>query len=140
MKILIAVDGSAISTRAVAFVVKLAKSLSEPPALTLAAVDMALFPGVSRELGAEAVKRYHDDNAERMFAPARRALAKAGLSHAETFEVGAIADTLLARAKKGRHDLIVMGSHGHGAVKGMLLGSISTKVLAQSSVPVTIVR
>ncbi len=140
MKILVAVDGSAISTRAVSFVVKLAKGLAQPPAITLVAVDLPLFPGAQRKLGEQAVAKYHADNGERMLGPARKVLAKAGLAHTEKFEVGEVADTLLAVAKKGRQDLVVMGSHGRGAVKGMFLGSVSAKVVAQSTLPVTIVR
>ena len=140
MKILIAVDGSVISTRAVAFAIKLARQLSKPPVITLAAVDPPLFPGAQRKLGDAAVAEYHADNIERMLAPARRSLARAGLAHAEKTAIGEVADSLLALAAKGRHDLFVMGSHGHGGMKGMLLGSVSAKVVAQSTLPVTIVR
>lgn len=140
MKILIAVDGSDISTRAVKFVIGLARRLADPPLITLAAVDPALFPGADRKLGAAAVRRYHDANFERMLQPGRRLLAKAGLAVDETTLIADIAPGLLGLASRGRHHLVVMGSHGRGAVKGMVLGSVSAKVIAQSRIPVTIVR
>ncbi|GAA4867436.1 universal stress protein [Luteimonas vadosa] len=140
MKILIAVDGSDISTRAVKFAIKLAGKLAEPPSITLAAVDPPLFPGAGRKLGAEAVRLYHDENFERMLQPGRRLLERAGLAVTERNVIGEIAPTLLELASKGRHQLIVMGSHGRGAVKELVLGSVSSKVLAQTTVPVTIVR
>jgi nucleotide-binding universal stress UspA family protein len=37
-------------------------------------------------------------------------------------------------------DLIVMGSHGHTALKGLVLGSVAQKVLAYSTVPVLVLR
>lgn len=37
-------------------------------------------------------------------------------------------------------DLIVVGSHGHGALRKLVLGSVTTKVLAEASVPVLVVR
>jgi nucleotide-binding universal stress UspA family protein len=37
-------------------------------------------------------------------------------------------------------DLIVVGSHGHGALRKLMLGSVTTKVLAEATVPVLVVR
>jgi len=36
--------------------------------------------------------------------------------------------------------MIVMGSHGHGALQNLVMGSVATKVLAVTKVPVLIVR
>ena len=36
----------------------------------------------------------------------------------------------------GGFDLIVMGTHGHTALENLVLGSVATKVLAISKVPV----
>ena len=37
-------------------------------------------------------------------------------------------------------DLIVVGSHGHGALRKLVLGSTTTKVLAEAPMPVLVVR
>ncbi|MDB5750697.1 MAG: UspA domain protein [Ramlibacter sp.] len=37
-------------------------------------------------------------------------------------------------------DLIVMASHGHGALRKIVLGSVTTRVLAEATVPVLVVR
>ena len=37
-------------------------------------------------------------------------------------------------------DLVVMGSHGHGALRKIILGSVTTRVLAEATVPVLVVR
>jgi len=37
-------------------------------------------------------------------------------------------------------DLIVVGSHGHGALRKLVLGSVTTKVLAEAQVPVLVIR
>jgi nucleotide-binding universal stress UspA family protein len=140
MKILVAVDGSEISTRALKFALKLGKQLGDSTQLTIATVDPPLFPGAERKLGETAVRRYHDDNFAHMLGPARKLVKRAAFDVSEVTLVADIAPGLLKIAAKGRHGLLVMGSHGRGAVKGLVLGSISAKVLALSPVPVTIVR
>lgn len=140
MKILVPVDGSDISSRALKHALALGKALSRPAKVLVVAVDDALFPGVERKIGAEAAREHHAENFARMFAPAKKALAR-GKADVEFVEVvGGVADGILDTAAKRKADLIVMGSRGSGAIKGTLLGSVSMKVLAGTSVPVTIVH
>lgn len=140
MKILIAVDGSDISMRAVRFVIALNRKLTKPARVTLMAVDPPPFPGVETRIGTKATRQMHEETLESMLKDARRSLSRAKLELNERAEIGEIADTILNVAKKERVDLIVLGSHGRGAVKGILLGSVSSKVIAQTEIPVTIVR
>ena len=50
------------------------------------------------------------------------------------------ADAILAAAKKKKCDLIVMATHGKGGLRGVLIGSVTQKVLNQSKVPVLVLR
>lgn len=140
MKILVPVDGSEISTRALKHALTLAKSLAKPGKVLVLAVDDALFPGAERKIGAEAVRQHHAENLARMLAPARKALARSKVDVEFIESVGSVADGILEAATKRKGDLIVMGSRGSGGIKGTLLGSVSMKVLAGSTVPVTIVH
>ncbi|MBF6024682.1 universal stress protein [Lysobacter niastensis] len=140
MKILLAVDGSDISLRAVKHVIALSKQLAKPPQVILGNVDVPLLQRVAVTLGAQGVARYHAENAEAMCGKVRRMLRRAGLAFEEEIHVGDVADVLLGIAKKRRVDLIVMGSHGNGPLRGMFLGSVSAKVISHTTLPVTIVR
>jgi nucleotide-binding universal stress UspA family protein len=53
---------------------------------------------------------------------------------------GSAVDEILSFADNSGADLIVMGSRGHGALAGALLGSVSNDVVQHSNVPVLVVK
>ena len=55
-------------------------------------------------------------------------------------KVGPAADTIAALATKGKFDLLMLGSHGHGALGNLVLGSVTTRVMANCGVPVLVIR
>lgn len=140
MKILLAVDGSPISSHAVKHVVKLARQLAAPAELVLFHADPPLMQAVAVKLGVEQVSRYHADNSRYATRAARTALTRAHVPFTELLVVGEPAEAIVRHAGKIRAELIVMGSHGHGALQGLLLGSVATKVIAHAGMPVTVVR
>ncbi|HEC32388.1 MAG TPA: universal stress protein [Deltaproteobacteria bacterium] len=54
--------------------------------------------------------------------------------------VGEPAEEILRVAREGNYDLIVLGSHGHSALAGFLLGTIHTKILHYARRPILIAR
>ncbi len=54
--------------------------------------------------------------------------------------LGDAANVLSAYAKEHQCDLIIMGSRGNSQLKGLLLGSVSIKVLQYAECPVLIVK
>ena len=66
------------------------------------------------------------------------------ITHAEKLVqkslLGSAATVICDYADKNGCDLVIMGSHGSGQIKGLLLGSVSTRVLHYCNVPVTIVK
>lgn len=140
MKILVAVDGSPISTRAAKHAIGLAQKLESPPEIVLFHSDPPVMQAVAVRIGIEAVQRYHAESAKHALKPARAALNRAHVPFVERSVVGDPSEAIVREADKGRFDLIVMGTHGHGAIKGLFVGSVASKVLAQTTRPVTLVH
>jgi len=55
-------------------------------------------------------------------------------------EIGHPVDRIIRQVKKNNCDMIVMGSHGQGVLKGVMLGSTSQRVLRRSEIPVLVIR
>jgi nucleotide-binding universal stress UspA family protein len=47
---------------------------------------------------------------------------------------------ILKAVKQKKCDMIVMASHGRGVIAGMLLGSVTAKILSSSKTPVLVCR
>ena len=140
MRIVLAVDGSPVSTRAARHVASLHKQLAEKPEVIVLYADAPLLRSVAMSLGTEGVDNYHADNGRYALKGAKPVLKRAGVAIIEKVLVGDPAPTILKFIKSSKCDLLVMGSHGRGAFKNLVLGSVATKVLSQSDVPITIVR
>ncbi|MFZ5864568.1 MAG: universal stress protein [Thermodesulfobacteriota bacterium] len=50
------------------------------------------------------------------------------------------AEEILQTAQEGDYDMIVLGSHGHSALKGFLLGTVHAKILHHTRRPILIAR
>lgn len=140
MKILVAVDGSPMGRHAVQHVIRLARALAKAPAITVLTADPPLMQSVAIRLGADNVRHYHAENWQYATRDARALLKRNRVPFREVAVVGDPAEAIAHEARAGRHDLVVMGSHGRGALEGLLLGSVARKVIAQSTIPVTVVR
>ncbi|HZW18175.1 MAG TPA: universal stress protein [Luteimonas sp.] len=140
MNILLAIDGSSASDRAARYVVQLASQLSQPPTLVLVNVSAPLLPQAVRKLGRKSTAEYYASNSEHAVRKARRILERAGLAHDEFFPVGDAAAEITRLADKHDVDLVVMGSRGQTALRSLILGSVATRVLALSKVPLTVIR
>lgn len=140
MRILIAIDGSEAALRAVRYAIALAGDLKQAPELHLLYADEPLLRSVAMSLGLEGTNRYHAENGKVATQKARAMLKRAKAVCEVHVLVGDPAPTILKFAKAKRCDLIVMGSHGRSALKNLFLGSVASKVLGASTVPLTLVR
>ena len=142
MKILVATDGSQPSKRAVKFAIKLVgKVTSESNQVTLVNVqEDASLRRSELFVGRPAVVSYLRQLSERDMKAAARLLDTAGIAHDTVFRTGHVAQEILACAKAGKFDLIVIGSKGRSSIADLLVGSAAQRVLTTAKLPVILVK
>lgn len=150
MKLMVGVDLSEATEKIVKKAADLAKELSaqvwlihvtkpEPADLYIAGHEpdvneYEVDPAFIRDSIAE---RFHTEH--RQIQEIADRLRKAGLETTALLVQGATVETLLKEAAKLDIDMIVVGSHGRGAMQQLLLGSISEGVIRATECPVLVV-
>lgn len=140
MKILLAVDGSAYSKRMLAW---LAAHDERFDPRSIAWTLLTVVPEIPRragyfDLGDPAA--YYRAVADDVLRPLREYAAQHGWNATFEHRVGHPAEQIAAAADAGRYDLVVLGSHGHSALAGLVLGSVASGVLARCKAPVLVIR
>jgi nucleotide-binding universal stress UspA family protein len=138
--ILVAVDGSPDADQALAQAIDLAESEHARLAIfsAVAMPPAAAFIGAG---GGVAVTLARDAEAETETI-LRTAVQRVpdGVSVSTLQSSKPVRLALIHQIEIGHHDLVVMGSRGRGALRSVLLGSVSHYVLHHSPVPVLIVH
>jgi len=140
MKILVPLDGSEFSRKAVSFLASRSTLIGTEPEVHLLNVQPSLPRQAAVELGRDLTRRIYRDEGEAVLAPAKKALAKAGIDAATQVDSGHAADRIAQVADDLKADLIVIGGHGYAEIKGLLFGSITHGVLARTRRPVLVLR
>lgn len=140
MKILAAVDGSTYTKRMLAYLTAHDEWLGTAHSYTLIHAVAAVPPRAAAVMAKDDLQAYYDESAEKVFKPIRTFLGKRKVDASYVAKVGPAAELIVQAAQKGDHDLIILGSHGHGSFKSLVMGSVATKVLSQCSTPVLLIR
>ena len=137
MKILCAVDDTDYSKAAVAVTAELAKTMDAE--VTLLAVNQLLGG-----FGHGGMSTYLWDSAalKRVLDAAMAAAKKAGVKAPKTASVKSrdVGRAIVVYAEENGMDHIVVGTGGKSGVSRLMLGSISSDVLARAHCPVTVAR
>lgn len=141
MKVLLAADGSDYTQKMLDYLDKYDELLGRDDHYTVLTVDPVLPPRARGALGKDIVDQYYSDEANRVLEPAVAFLRDRGHKNVtKQFKVGQPGETIARFATEGAFDLIVMGSHGHGRLLNLVMGSVTTAVLKDCKVPVLLVR
>lgn len=139
-RILVPVDGSENSERAIRHAISLFKENPSVELLVLN-VQLPIESGLVHQfIGKELIDRYYADEGATMLASAKQLLDDAGVRYTASVATGHIGETIANYANQQRCDHIVMGTRGMGALKNLVVGSIATKVIHLVEVPVTLVK
>jgi YjbE family integral membrane protein len=141
-RILLAVDGSEPSARAVQHVLAMRGEFRDPAAVEVHLLNVQYpVPGdVSSFVNKETLQDYHRERADEAMAGAREALRSAGLPFKDIQRVGSPGQTIAEVAQAEQCDLVVMGTRGQGMAGSALLGSVAQAALEHSTVPVLLVK
>lgn len=140
LRLLLCIDGSESSLRAVDHVIKTVDHYKDAPELHLLNVQPPLPGDVTMFIRHDQVQQFHHDEGNKALAGARAKLDAAKRKYESTVAVGGPAETIVQYAHGKRCDQICIGTRGLGHITGMLLGSVTAKVVHLSDVPVLLVK
>lgn len=136
--ILVPVDGSANSDRAVRYAIELLKGGGGK--LHLLNVQPPVGGAVSTFVRKADIDSYHRDEGEKALAGAAKIAADADMPAEKHISVGRPGALVAEFAGRVGAVMIVMGTRGHTGLAGVILGSVAQDVIARADVPVCLVK
>ncbi|HSC95359.1 MAG TPA: universal stress protein [Burkholderiales bacterium] len=142
LKFLVAVDGSASSNRAVDQLIGHVGMLKEAAEIHLLNVQHPIPYGgrVSEVVGHEKIAQFHREEGMAALKSAMQKLDAARIKYHHHIGVGAEAEIICQYAREKGCDQIFMGTRGLGTISNLVLGSVASKVIHLSTVPVLLVK
>jgi nucleotide-binding universal stress UspA family protein len=145
--VLVAVDGSENSGRALDFALDLAEkfsvavtiiNVSESPAMGAVPLEPTTVTGDSMVIFAHDLRKFHEEILNKAVVHAKT--VKPNVMVSSKLREGDPALEIVAAAKEEGVDVVVVGHRGQGRVREIFLGNISEKVAHLAPCPVVIVR
>lgn len=141
MKILIAADGSPFTKRMLAYLAAHDEWLGGGRhQYTVLNTVAPVPPRAAAVIDRDTLKSYYAESSEAVFKSIRAFFKKQGIEAEFIGKVGHAPEVIAKTADSGKYDLLVMGSHGHGSLGNLVMGSVATKVLSACKTPVLLVR
>jgi len=141
-RMLVPVDGSSNSIRAVKFAIAEAKHGSATIHLLHVVAPFDDYGMMKAYISRQQRDKLMKERAAAILKRAAMPIGKAGVAfklHVEEGE-GDVANRIAGAARRMRCASIVMGTRGMGSLGNLVLGSIATKVIHATQIPVTLVK
>jgi nucleotide-binding universal stress UspA family protein len=140
MKILLAVDGSDYTRKMLDYVCTHQELFDTSHEFVLFHAVTPLPPHAKASVGSATADDYYRDEAQKVLEPAAAALQARGITARREWRSGHAGETIARFAEQGGFDMLIMGSHGHGTIARLVMGSVSTEVLSRCRTPVLLIR
>jgi nucleotide-binding universal stress UspA family protein len=137
--ILVSMDGSEASQRALSQAVDLAK-LCNAKLHTIYVVETGLFSSLPMEGTVEIMYSVLEKEGEEVMERAQKYASEKSITVITHMKQGHAGSEILALAEEEKSDLIIVGSHGKSNTDRLLIGSVSTFVVTHSTVTTMVVR
>ena len=140
LKILIPIDGSDNCDKAAAHFIQLLDWYKDRPEIHLLNVQYPLDGNVSLFINQADIKQYHQEEGLKSIQNERNLFDQTGITCQYHITIGDPAEMIVRFATEKGYDQIVMGARGKGNIQGLLLGSVTNKVMQLSNIPVLLVK
>lgn len=139
-KVIVPIDGSDASIRALEAALKLVKNTESAELHVLNIQSPIGSRNVSRFFSPETLNEYYQDEGEHALEKALALLENTDVKYVKRIAVGPIAETIQAYIEEHGGDHLIMGTRGLAAMPGLILGSVTTKVLSLINIPITLIK
>ncbi|MHB8074549.1 universal stress protein [Desulfosporosinus fructosivorans] len=139
-KILVPTDASEYSRRALKVALEMARSVHAEVVLLHVSYTPQAYWGYTISYGITVTQEQLDQNGELALEATLTGIDTEQVVIHKRVESGHPVTMIVDQIKKDNIDLVVMGSHGYGAIAGSVLGSVSQRVLQRASCPVLIIK
>lgn len=140
MKILLPVDGSPTSDRAVRHVIALLQGCAGHAVFLINVQAPIDAPEVRGHMRASEIEAMQETRGGDALVSARALLDAAGITYTPAVLIGPVAESITKYAGENGCDQIVIGSRGLSAIGSVLMGSVTPDLVALTSLPVTLVK
>ena len=139
-KILVPVDGSDNSFRALEHAIFLATKIQEAQITVLYIIEDAPTVYIYSPKILEKLRADYKSEAAKIFERCKELASKSGINIHTVLLEGDPASKVIGYSEMERFDIIIMGSRGMGKFKELILGSVSNKVIHHAKCSVMLVR
>jgi nucleotide-binding universal stress UspA family protein len=138
-KVLIAVDGSPASLRALDFAIEMARQNPGTSLVLLNVQTISASEATSAAMGSD----WQDTASQASAGALEQAVKKCedgSIRFNTLVKTGLVAEAIAQVARDEGINHIVMGTRGLGSIQGLLLGSVAMKVVHLAEVPITLIK